>query len=47
MASLFSQTVKAACLDESFSDPLFPNKLERKHAPEESSLMRSVESICY
>lgn len=28
MVTLFSQTVKAACLDESFSEPSFPNKLE-------------------
>lgn len=28
MAALFFQTVKAACLDESLSDPSFPNKLE-------------------
>lgn len=28
MVALFSQTVKADCLDESLSDPSFPNKLE-------------------
>lgn len=38
----------SVCLDESLSDPLFPNKLDRKQATGgEQSLMRSVESICY